>query len=646
MNLPFVLARRALVASCALFVLEACSGTSEPVNPPTAALLKIVGGAGQAGVVGTALDAPINVLAVDSKGNPVAGAAVAFAANAGGSAVPAQVVSDASGRASTRWTLGTVAADAESLTVSVAAPATGTTIVQPVVVTALAIAGPATALVAAPTSATGRIGDAFATPVSVTMKDAYGNRARAAAVSISARLQPADNDSLIGPSSLRTDADGVASFSGLAIGGKTGALTLVLESAGVSSASVSLAMSAGAAQRVDLQNATPVQAIIAAPGPPLNAKVADGWGNPVPSVAVSFSIDGVGSIGQATTGADGIATLASWTVPAIGSYQLSVTIPGGISAPKVPLQSRAGPPASLVSVASNPQTGVVNTDVSLSVVAFDAGGNPAPNAHLDWSLVGGSSGQATTGATGVAAFAVRLPQKAGANQVIVRASPTVAITINLRGTAGPIAKITALAATMDVPAGTTASIGFLVSDQFANPVPGYSLEGTYTTSVLQSVTPTFAPTDATGIARFTVKAGNLAGNDLVVGNVSPGPIIVNSATTVAYVTASRGTLFGSTLPCNFPSGGGSLDSPAIVNAANGRPAVNIPVTYTLSAGNGSLYDLHGTLGLTAASPTDANGVSSIGWALPSTAGTYHMTITTPAGYDAQSPWVMTCTVAP
>ena len=95
--------------------------------------LALVSGGGQSGAAGTLLPQPI-VVTVDSSGSPVSGYLVSFAPAAGsGSVSPIAAVTNASGQASTNWTLGP-AAGTQSLAVT-ALGATG----SPLTVTATAL---------------------------------------------------------------------------------------------------------------------------------------------------------------------------------------------------------------------------------------------------------------------------------------------------------------------------------------------------------------------------------------------------------------------------------------------------------------------------------------------------------------------------
>lgn len=80
------------------------SATARPGAP---ARLKLVGGDGQVGLAGKPLAAPIVVGVTDTYGNALSGAAVSFAATAGGGTLsPTNATTNADGVASAQWTLG------------------------------------------------------------------------------------------------------------------------------------------------------------------------------------------------------------------------------------------------------------------------------------------------------------------------------------------------------------------------------------------------------------------------------------------------------------------------------------------------------------------------------------------------------------
>jgi len=83
---------------------------SATATPGAADTLAIVAGNNQSGTVSTALGTPLIVRVVDASGNPEVGVSVIFAVASGGGTVnPAIATTDASGRATANWTIGSFA---------------------------------------------------------------------------------------------------------------------------------------------------------------------------------------------------------------------------------------------------------------------------------------------------------------------------------------------------------------------------------------------------------------------------------------------------------------------------------------------------------------------------------------------------------
>jgi alpha-tubulin suppressor-like RCC1 family protein len=91
-------------------LLAGCGDASGPDDDGRTATLQVAGGNGQQAVVTAALPAELAVVALGADGAPVAGTVVRFTVSAGGGEVsPANVTTDAQGRAATTWTFGTLA---------------------------------------------------------------------------------------------------------------------------------------------------------------------------------------------------------------------------------------------------------------------------------------------------------------------------------------------------------------------------------------------------------------------------------------------------------------------------------------------------------------------------------------------------------
>lgn len=91
-----------------LVVAAACSDNpTKPVNSNTPAAITLTAGDGQVGMPGASLAAPLVARVTNSRGNPIAGAAVSFTVTRGfGTVASSTVTTDANGQATTTWSLG------------------------------------------------------------------------------------------------------------------------------------------------------------------------------------------------------------------------------------------------------------------------------------------------------------------------------------------------------------------------------------------------------------------------------------------------------------------------------------------------------------------------------------------------------------
>jgi Domain of unknown function (DUF1929) len=207
-----------------------CSGNEPNPPPPAAAQLAMAGGNSQQAAAGQALPTPIRVLVTDDKDDPVAGVAVHWTANDGGSVSASSTESGDDGRASVSWTLGP-AAGSQTATATVDG-LDG----SPVQFTATAVAGGEITLsvtVQPPTSAlTEEVFSPDAQPV-VHLVDAGG--APMAGKDVVASIQ-SGGGTLQGVTTATTDANGTAAFGDLGIAGQ-GAQVIKFTAAGASATS-------------------------------------------------------------------------------------------------------------------------------------------------------------------------------------------------------------------------------------------------------------------------------------------------------------------------------------------------------------------------------------------------------------------------
>ncbi|HXG44016.1 MAG TPA: Ig-like domain-containing protein [Gemmatimonadales bacterium] len=166
------------------------------VRPAPPVAVRLVGGGGQRAAAGMPLARPVVLEAVDSFGNPVAGAAIRLTTPAGGAA-DSLVETGPDGQASVRWTLSVTAGP--------------TSLVARLAGSKAALEIPATAEPAAPAKLrfapappTGIAGQSLSKPVQVTVTDRFGNPVPEVAVT----FQPSAGR--VSPLRAVTDERGVA----------------------------------------------------------------------------------------------------------------------------------------------------------------------------------------------------------------------------------------------------------------------------------------------------------------------------------------------------------------------------------------------------------------------------------------------------
>jgi hypothetical protein len=161
--------------------------------PAPAVALAVADGSGQVGIVGKALKSAIAIRALDRYGNPVPGASLVRASGSG-AAVDGAAVTDSSGMARFRWTLGGEAA-AQRLMIRLRDDTASA------VITARAAAGePRTLLLVGP----GRWGGMTQLPVTLSLTDSYGNPVAGRVVALRT------GSGSVKPARVTTDADGRA----------------------------------------------------------------------------------------------------------------------------------------------------------------------------------------------------------------------------------------------------------------------------------------------------------------------------------------------------------------------------------------------------------------------------------------------------
>jgi len=595
-----------------------------------AATMVVEAGQGQSAPAGTAVAIDPAVRIEDANGNPVAGMTVTFTvASGGGSATGLSQVTGPGGIATvTNWTLGTTAGIN-----TLSAAATGLT---SVVFSATGNAGaPAAITLNSGNGQTAAAGTAVAVAPSVLVTDASGNPVPGVAVTF---VVTAGGGTVVGGSAT-TSASGIAQVTSWTLGPSAGTGnnslqasvggvvgTITFSASATSAPAATLTMTAGNNQTATAGSPVGINPTVL---------LADQFGNPVAGATVTFAVTGGGgavSGGSATTNAQGLATVTSWTLgTTAGTNTLSATS-SGVTGLSFTATGTAGPATQVVITAGNNQSAAAGSPVAVApaVQVRDQFNNPVAGVTVTFAVTGG--GGSLTGATpvsnagGTATLGSwTLGPAVGANTMTATVPSVTPVTFSATGLAGAPAAIALNAgnnqsATVATAVATAPSV--LVTDGGGNPVAG----ATVTFAVASgggSVTGAAATTNASGIATvgsWTLGTSAGSGNNTLTANTSGvGTTITFTASAQAgapaslAITAGNGqtATVGSTLP---------VDASVSVTDQFGNPVGGVTVTFAVATGGGSL---------TGATPlTNAAGAATVGsWTLGTTAGSNTLTAT-------------------
>ncbi|HEX5385795.1 MAG TPA: Ig-like domain-containing protein [Gemmatimonadales bacterium] len=227
-------------------------------------------------------------------------------------------------------------------------------------------------------------------------------------------------DSVRAPRAPRGVLAWVAACAGLAVAAACGGSDLLLPS---DNAAASITIAAGDGQSAAAGATLPDSVAV---------RVTDANGRPVAGQRVAFVVTagaGAAAPDTALTDAQGRAA-AHWTLGgSAGAQTLEARVVGASAAlaAHFAATATAGTPARLALVSGDKQTAAAGSALpdSLVVRATDADGNPAPGAHVVWTLSGGGSVNATnttTGADGRAAVQRVLGSRIGEARTVATAA--------------------------------------------------------------------------------------------------------------------------------------------------------------------------------------------------------------------------------
>jgi adhesin/invasin len=473
------------------------------------ATVVVSAGDNQTAAAGTALAVPPSVLVRDAFGNPVAGSTVAFAVTSGGGSVTGgSATTNTSGIAAVgSWILGTTIG-ANTLTATAGALA-------PLTFSATAVPGPGIMTLTSGNNQTAIVNTAVAVAPSVTIKDVNNNPV----VGTTVTFAVASGGGSITGATATTNASGVATLGSWTLGTTAGSNSLTASSPGVNGSPVTFtATGTPDAPQTMTFNAGNGQTALAstAVAIPPSVLIRDRFNNPVGGVAVTFVVSaGSGAVTgtPATTNANGVASVGSWTLGSVaGTNTLSAT---SAAVPGVTITFTAtgiiGPAATIDVNTGNGQSAIAGTAVATppSVIVADAAGNPVSGVTVTFAVESGGGSAtglvAVTDASGIATVGSwTLGTALGSNTLTATSGNLTRSPVTFAATAiaGPPATITGNAGDLQTAtAGTAVATppSVIVKDANGNPVSGVSVTFAVATGG-GSATVTSATTDALGIA--------------------------------------------------------------------------------------------------------------------------------------------------
>ena len=374
-----IISRRfVILTSLATSVALGGCGSSEPKVPPKDVVPTTITPTSTdtlRGAVATQLAAPVAVTVKNKAGDPIDSAVVTFAVGTGGGTLGATSVrTDATGQASTTWTLGQ-AVGLQTVTATV-----GT--LPAVTFNAIATAQAASAIAkVAGDAQTAAAGANVAIAPSVKVTDKFGNPVAGVLTTFSV----ASGGGSVTGAAANTDANGVATVGSWRLGTTVGTNTLTATASGLTPVTFTATAAAGAVTQVKITNTAPTLSI--GQTFTLTAQALDANNNRVTNATITFTSDNTAvatvgsssgtvsavSAGTATITASANGINATQTVSVIGN-------PGATVAATLPMGSRI---ADVVSAGTSAYAALANN----SVAAIDLTTNT-----LSWTL--GLTGQA------------------------------------------------------------------------------------------------------------------------------------------------------------------------------------------------------------------------------------------------------------
>lgn len=628
------------------------------ITPGPAAAVAVSSGSAQSTTVANAFAAPLKAQVTDQYGNPVAGSAdITFTApssGAGGTFAGGSLTDTVPENSAGVATSSTFTAGTQSGTYSVQATMGSA---PPADFTLTNLAGPGIRLtVSAGDDQSTQVGSRFATPLSAVLLDGFGNPVPGQQVTFTAPATGASGTfaaTSTNTDSATTDSSGTATASAFTANGTLGGYTVQVAAPGLTPITFTLTNLVGAPSQVVAASGGDQSAVVSQGfARPLEAEVADQFGDPIAGQTVTFTLPG-GPAGATFTGgatsdtettdSSGIATSKPLSAGTLAGSYVAQAVDGGLSA-SFALTNAPGVPAKLVAAGGDAQSAAVGSPFAarLQVRLVDRYGNATAVGNVPVTFSAPTGGPSATFATTGSGSEIDPTDSSGiaTTSTLTAGSQLGAFTVEATATgltaAGfSLSNLTGAAARLSLGAGDGQStevgtafphpLSALITDQYGHPLGDQSV-----TFRLPNGEATFAggstidteTTDASGIATsvsvialhtagtFTAEATmgvaapvgfrltNLAGPAAQISlELRPGTIVANGialTTATAVVADAYGNPLGSEHLVFSATGGQTIS--AAPSSGDGRYTATVRATdrdgsFTISATDTSAASL-------------------------------------------------------
>lgn len=554
-----------------------------------------VRGNNQTATAGSLLPDSLVVRATDANGNAVAGVAVAWAITGGGSVSAASTQTGPDGLTGVLRTLGPNAGP-QTTTATASGAAAGE-----ILFSATATVGAAGRLtITTQPSSSAQSGVPFAQQPRLQVRDANGNPVAQAGLAVTASIASGPvGATLTGSVTTATDAGGLATFSGLGIGGSGGTYTLNFGGAGLQGVtSGGITIAAGAATQLSLvtQPSATAQSGAAFAQQPV-VQLLDGNGNTVAQAGIPVTAaiaSGGGTLGGTvtrSTGADGRATFTDLSIAGAAGTRTLVFFSGALAAvTSNGIAVSAAPVSGTQStVSAAPGSFTAGSGAStITVVAKDASGGRVSGAAVTLSVTGSGNTVSTPAVTDANGTTTATLQSTGAGTKTITATingvtvvQTATVTVSPAAPSATVSTVTAAPTT--VAANTPSTITVTVLDQFGNPIPGAAVTLAASGGTGNSVVQPSGTTNANGVATGTFSAST-SGTRTITATVN-GSLQLAAQPTVTVagppVSASRSTVTAA--PTSIVASAGTTTSTVTVTVRDGSGVAIPNATVTLSS---------------------------------------------------------------